>query len=61
LTKVLSRASKRSLFDTFVRVCFLQTERDCGITIDAEGWKIELRWRIARSNNGCVSDGKKSR
>lgn len=57
LTKVLKRESKKMQFATFLQACFVRPGVDSGITIAAEGWKIELRWAIERSNGSCLSNG----
>lgn len=44
-TKVLRRKT---------RMGFKMFARDGGITIAAEGWAVELRWVVQRSNNCCV-------
>lgn len=45
------------LFGTFVRGLFLGPVGESGITIAAEGWRVELRWTIGRCNSGYISNG----
>ena len=55
LTKVLRRECKKMQFTTFVRACFLKRDGEFRIAIDAEGWKMGLRWAIEQGNSSCVS------
>lgn len=60
LAKVLRRQTKM-YFGTFIRTCFLRRERESRIEVDAEGWKIEVQWRIERPNKCLVSEERKRR
>jgi hypothetical protein len=41
----LLKPNAEFFFRMFLRTCFLVRERETSITIVAEGWKIQLRWR----------------
>jgi hypothetical protein len=55
LTNLL-KPNANFLFEMFLRTCFIARECETGIELAAEGWKIQLRWTVERSNCGCLSD-----